>query len=48
MGLFVVLMVGRRMFSINILDLFEFLMMSDKIDEFMIWNQRYGHLHLMQ
>ena len=40
-----VLMVGRTMFPINILDLFEFSMMSYKIDESMIWNQRYGHLH---
>ena len=33
------------MFPINILDLFEFFMMSDKIDKSMIWHQRYGHLY---
>ena len=37
--------VGRRMFSVNILDLFEFAMISHKYDESMIWHQRYGHLH---
>ena len=38
-------MIGRRMFLVNILDLFEFLMMSDNTDKSMIWHQRYGHLH---
>ena len=38
-------MVGRRMFPVNILDFFEFFMMLDKIDESMIWHQRYGHLN---
>ena len=37
--------VGRRMFPVNILDLFEFAMMSNQIDESVIWHQRYGHFH---
>ena len=37
--------VGRRMFSVNILDLFEFSMISHQYDESMIWHQSYGHLH---
>ena len=32
-----VLIAGQRMFHINILDLFVFSMMFDKIDESMIW-----------
>ena len=40
-----VLMVGRRMFPVIILDLFEFSMMSNRIDESMIWHQRYAHFH---
>ena len=40
--------VCQRMFLVNILGLFEFVMMSDKIDKSMIWHERYGHLHLMQ
>ena len=38
-------MVGRRMFLVNILYLFEFAIISDEIDESIIWHQRYGHLH---
>ena len=38
-------MVGQRMFPVNILDFFEFVMMLDKIDESMIWHQRYGHFN---
>ena len=45
MPLIFVSMVSRRMFPINILNLFEFSIMSDKIDEPMIWHQRYGHLY---
>ena len=45
MPLIFVPLVGRRMFPANILDLFEFSMMSNKIDESMIWRQRNGHLH---
>ena len=33
------------MFPVNILDLFDFALMLDKIDESMLWHQRYGHLH---
>ena len=33
------------MFQIDILDLFEFAMMSEKIDESMVWHKRYGHFH---
>ena len=40
------LMVNRMMFLVNILDLVEFSMMAYKIDESMIWNQRYGHFHV--
>ena len=38
-------MVGQRMFPINILDFFEFSIISNKIDESMIWHQMYGHLY---
>ena len=38
-------LVVRRMFPANILDLFQFFMMSNKIDESMIWHQRNGDLH---
>ena len=36
--------VVQKVFPINIIDLFEFYMMSNKIDESMIWHQQYGHL----
>ena len=39
------LLVGQRMFLIYILDLFEFSMISNKIDASMIFHQMYGHLH---
>ena len=38
-------MVGRRMFPINTFYLFEFTLMPKKIDESLIWNKSYGHLH---
>ena len=39
------MMVDGRMFLINNLYFFEFSVMSDMIDESIIWHQSYGHLH---
>ena len=44
MPLISILMVGQRIFSINILDLYVFSMIFNKIDEFMIWHHKHDYL----
>ena len=44
MRLISILIFAQRIFPINILDLYVFSMISNKIDEYMIWHHKYDYL----